>query len=731
MSALLSLLLPVFTGSGYSQFGCHSPEWLASPGFPGTDRPIKDSTLWDPDGDGPAHALLVVCGDFRHAGDQAADYLAFYDPIDGSWKGFDNWINGPVTAVAVSESNELIIGGVFTAIGNETISGIATWDGNQFEGFGSGVTGEIQDIVSTPEFGIVVAGTMSQVGTLGPQETARWDGNEWKAMPLPYPVLPTALHLSAGGELFLASRYLVARWNGSKWDVIGMPSGAVSCLTTLSNGDLLVGGDFHSIRVGEISSNPVSIYPITNIARWDGHKWHEIGTRSEIPSEITSIVANGDTVMAGTREDNLGPYVWTGDKWKSTVHSMSNIDASTLQLLPDGRIAMCGDIRSISKSQAHNMAIWDGFKWDLPHKDLNGPVTSIDIDERGQLVFSGDFTSIAGRYTGHIAVFDGNQWRGYPTPSSTSIRDVLLLNHGVIAALSTNPTGRIMVHEGSGWAVFGTETQHFSAMARSTDGKLFAGRTSSLPDGRYLHELVRFEDNTWVPLAPPIDGFIRDILNHDGRIYVATNQSILFWDGSNWTTLVEQPFASFDHLLIRHDGSLAAVGPFQFTNDSAYYGVAIWDGQKWRPTGTGVDNSIQALVELPDKRLLIGGWFQTVDGEPMRHLAVWDGSHWEEFAGGASHFVESIAVHPDGTLYVGGYLGEVDTTVSPFLARYGCPAPTCTADTNGDGMLSPADFSAWVAAFNAMTPACDQNGDGSCTPADFSAWVANYNAGCE
>ncbi|MFI4891836.1 MAG: family 16 glycosylhydrolase [Phycisphaerales bacterium JB058] len=57
-------------------------------------------------------------------------------------------------------------------------------------------------------------------------------------------------------------------------------------------------------------------------------------------------------------------------------------------------------------------------------------------------------------------------------------------------------------------------------------------------------------------------------------------------------------------------------------------------------------------------------------------------------------------------------------------------AADCLADTNGDGTLSPADFSAWVAAYNALAPECDQNGDGSCTPADFSAWVANYNAGC-
>ncbi|MEM9663064.1 MAG: GC-type dockerin domain-anchored protein [Planctomycetota bacterium] len=54
----------------------------------------------------------------------------------------------------------------------------------------------------------------------------------------------------------------------------------------------------------------------------------------------------------------------------------------------------------------------------------------------------------------------------------------------------------------------------------------------------------------------------------------------------------------------------------------------------------------------------------------------------------------------------------------------------CLADTNGDGELTPADFNAWVAAFNAGSAECDQNGDGECKPSDFNAWVANFNAGC-
>ncbi|MEO1535859.1 MAG: GC-type dockerin domain-anchored protein [Planctomycetota bacterium] len=55
---------------------------------------------------------------------------------------------------------------------------------------------------------------------------------------------------------------------------------------------------------------------------------------------------------------------------------------------------------------------------------------------------------------------------------------------------------------------------------------------------------------------------------------------------------------------------------------------------------------------------------------------------------------------------------------------------TCLADVNGDGVANPADFNAWVIAFNNQAPECDQNGDDLCNPADFNAWVINFNDGC-
>ncbi|MFI4893566.1 MAG: GC-type dockerin domain-anchored protein [Phycisphaerales bacterium JB058] len=88
----------------------------------------------------------------------------------------------------------------------------------------------------------------------------------------------------------------------------------------------------------------------------------------------------------------------------------------------------------------------------------------------------------------------------------------------------------------------------------------------------------------------------------------------------------------------------------------------------------------------------------------------------------ASTFVDEIHYTPA----VYGVFAD-DLYVAYYEERF---ETACVADVNADGMLSPADFSAWVSAFNAMAPECDQNADGACSPADFSAWVANYNTGC-
>lgn len=90
--------------------------------------------------------------------------------------------------------------------------------------------------------------------------------------------------------------------------------------------------------------------------------------------------------------------------------------------------------------------------------------------------------------------------------------------------------------------------------------------------------------------------------------------------------------------------------------------------------------------------------------------------------GGNPRFVDAPGmpnVHPGSA--VGG---PID------LGPYEFQGVSCWADLDADSVLSPADFSAWINAFNTNRPRANQNRDGSISPADFSAWVANFNAGC-
>ncbi|MEO1584024.1 MAG: hypothetical protein AAFR96_05555 [Planctomycetota bacterium] len=110
-------------------------------------------------------------------------------------------------------------------------------------------------------------------------------------------------------------------------------------------------------------------------------------------------------------------------------------------------------------------------------------------------------------------------------------------------------------------------------------------------------------------------------------------------------------------------------------------------------------------------------------------------------------------VCPPGSLYEGSDfsegLGTVDNIwdasieVTDFSGVVACPDPLTAAvtilgesfgdpacaDSNGDGLLSPADFNAWVLAYNTQSVGvCDQNGDGLCTPQDLNAWVLNFSS---
>ena len=167
------------------------------------------------------------------------------------------------------------------------------------------------------------------------------------------------------------------------------------------------------------------------------------------------------------------------------------------------------------------------------------------------------------------------------------------------------------------------------------------------------------------------------------------------------------------------------------------------------PLTTGViDASGASNVTLEFQRWL------GIENSTYDHASVevFDGSSWQQIWNHTTttSFTDTswqaqsfdISAYADGNpnLQIRWIMGTTDVSVTycgwniDDVSLKGLVVPTsgyCLADTNGDGNVSPADFSAWVAAFNAGNAAvADQNQDGVVSPADFSAWVSNYNTGC-
>jgi len=93
--------------------------------------------------------------------------------------------------------------------------------------------------------------------------------------------------------------------------------------------------------------------------------------------------------------------------------------------------------------------------------------------------------------------------------------------------------------------------------------------------------------------------------------------------------------------------------------------------------------------------------------------------------GGSFTLSGTIGQHDAGSTMTGGNF----TLTGGFWAGSGSASSRLCADQNGDGLVTPTDFTSWIANFNANDLLADVNQNGTVEPADFTAWIAAYNQG--
>ncbi|MFI4871428.1 MAG: GC-type dockerin domain-anchored protein [Phycisphaerales bacterium JB061] len=245
-------------------------------------------------------------------------------------------------------------------------------------------------------------------------------------------------------------------------------------------------------------------------------------------------------------------------------------------------------------------------------------------------------------------------------------------------------------------------------------------------------------------------------LNLDGSVAVGWEAVPFgYWQATVWVNGVKTRLVDVEAWVearaVNDDGTVVVGWTIDEAINTSTACKWTWDGANWNeellgllpgtPIGPSGGRSFASAVSGDGS--VIVGTNRFIDNGPF---SLPTGFIWTESTGmiGVEDFLADHGISLPAGFQIDGLTGITqDGTKIIGIGSYPASYPDywsilidlgdtfdCLADVNGDGDVTPTDFTAWVSAFNNNLPECDQNGDGSCTPTDFSAWITNYNAGC-
>jgi trimeric autotransporter adhesin len=648
--------------------------WRPGSGVAGVLGWVYASTMWDPDGSGPATAVLAVAGSFSVAGNQAVRSIATYDPVNAAWSRVGSG-QGPqggystLYALAAMPNGDLVVGGSFSSFDGVPAESVARWNGSTWSPVGAGLTWSqagvphVQALCVRMNGNLVAAGRFTNAGSVAASGIAEWDGTSWSplgngfdflAPPRALATLPNG-DLIAGGDFSVAGGIAVggvARWDGTSWMRLGAAQyGQCKALAVTPNGDLIVIGSVANI-VGSV------------VARWNGAAWQAIGNLGFVSGDVLSLAAlpNGDILVGGqfygARFVPSGSMPansllrWNGLTWSQLGNGLGTNEGSvassaivnTMTSLPSGLLVVAGDFHAASGLPTTSIAAWDGAAWGplAPFAGVDRAVAAMAVMQNGDLVVGGHFRTAGFTLAGAVARWDGQSWSA--------------LGAGL----------------GSG------ETFRVEAMTTLSNGDLVVGGYFYGGPGRY--SIARWDGTAWNPLGIGPNYTVKAFAMLPGGQLIAGGdfwtaggqpaQHIAAWNGASWSGLGAGLDADVTDLVVMPNGNLIAAGRFTTAGSVAANRIAQWDGTSWSTLGTGLDGPAFALALRPNGDLVVGGYFGSAGGVPAANIALWNGSSWSPLGSGTNGWVETLMNLPNGDLAVGGDFTFAGSLQANRIARW-------------------------------------------------------------
>jgi uncharacterized delta-60 repeat protein len=510
-------------------------------------------------------------------------------------------------------------------------------------------------------------------------------------------------------------------------------NGSVSSVVAQSDGKIIIGGTFSTVR-GAVHNFLARLNP-------DGTADNTFNTGAGPDEPVTCIAlqSNGKILIAGTftnfngTERDLLARLNPDGTLDSTFTPSSWVGyaATCLAVQADGKILVGGGYGFLGILRLKP----DG-SLDLtfnPFNTFDASVSAIAVQTDGKVLIAGDFSYINDTNRNHIARLDasGNLDDSFQpgTGPNFGVNSITLQSNGklVIGGYFTSVNGTNRSHmarlnaDGSLDTAFSTATDFaVRSVALQTDGKLIMGGNFTTVNGVSRFGVARLQsdgilDTTFDTVSGASNQINAVCVQANGKVLLGSESSILGF--VNWKGLIrlntngtpDSAFHSFtgidgpvNSVAVQRDGKALISGAFTSINGTNRNRIARLNVDGTLDTtfnpGSGPGGvpsaydpagsyHIDCVASQPDGKALVGGYFNLFQGTNQNALARLntDGSLDNAFHPDPGDYaaISSVVVQTDGKIVLGGFFNSINGTSRTNIARL-------NADGSLDNTFNPS-----------------------------------------
>jgi uncharacterized delta-60 repeat protein len=438
--------------------------------------------------------------------------------------------------------------------------------------------------------------------------------------------------------------------------------GANSTVRTLalqSDGKILVGGDFTTLRGSETRNRIARIYAD---GRLDYDFLNTGGANTSVYCIAIqadgSIIVGGDfTTLAGQARNRIGRLGWWGNL-DTSFDPGANSRVYALAVQSDGKILVGGSFTTLAGQTRYFGRLNTNGTLDASFSpNVNGYVRAIAVQSDGKIIIGGGFTEVGGQTRNFIARIkaDGSLDNSFNPNAS-----------GVIHTMAIQADGKILV--GGNFVEMSRRARHHIARL-NTDGLL---DFSFDPDANDTIETIALQADGKILVGGDFTAIGGNGKTNIARLNLDGTLDSGFYDyyrsaapGANGTVRA---------IAVQADDKVLAGGDFtQLCGKSRHYiGRLYPDGIADQDFSIDANDRVYTIIPLTNWSFVVAGAYDHIWDYVCYRIAKADNNsvYWQNFCYyGANDSILSLMIQPDGKTLVAGEFTQLDTDERGHIGR--------------------------------------------------------------